>query len=1082
MKKNVSFILLLLLATVNLLSNETVNYAPLSNEKSFFNSRKKLDNYLQNYDSMPKGWKQYKRAESFWQNKLLPNGEQVSPKFLLNELYKVLDENNINPKNIKKNTDVFLEDTEQKWEAVGPFYPPSNFGLGRVDCIAVDPENDSIIFVGAGSGGIWRSKNRGETWEVIPFTDILSTGIMYIEFAPSNPNIMYATSGDHHFGVIFKSYSLGVLKSVDRGETWSIISETLDFADSITYSKLLIHPENPDIVYVGTTKSILKTTDGGETWSPIIEGHYFRHLKFKPDNPNVIYAATMMDWNTGGAKIFMTVDAGETWEVIKEMPEVRRIELATTPANPELLYALTGYYHTLGGMEGLYIARNNGSDWDTIMNRNYRDSNENYHDFVSRQSFFNLTIGVSPTDENFIIKGGVYLGFSTDGGKTWTSKLSSHVDHHDIQFVDSLIFVANDGGINIISYDGLYNNTENWQDISDSLNITQYYRIGAHPYTDKMLLAGSQDNGTHLLRDGKWIHYSGGDGMECQFNPIRPREIKTTAQSGAGLNLSGLDRSGWITNFVISPLTPDTTLVIGSNVWAQYWKDYKYVDENDEEKIKKILKNKRISNFPNTDFPNELRAIAISKTDKNYIYASSVYRLFYTNDYGENWKEIYNSLPTVSYITVSDEDPELFWTAHSGHFAGEKVSEWQDGIRKNISYNLPNVSINTVAYFPKEKTLFAGTDIGIFKLENGSQEWKYFNDGMPFVCVMELEYVPRTGYLYAAGWGRGVWKIQLEETNVIEPQISMYGKHTVCINELPITIYNIDKQDGYEYFWCDGTVADSLEITQAGRYYLIGISPEGHSEISNIFHLKTVRVGLTSVGFWGRNPACVGDSVRYMLWRIIEKDASVTSEFEWSNGSRDSIAYFKSDEEGFLEVAITVTNSLGCSEKFIIDTAYFVALPKVPQIIREKNFLICVDSALNYQWKIDGEYLEISEENFIEIRKAGIYQVIVRDENYCVQISEPFLIEIPETADLIKTILYPNPNSGKFYLELFCDGIAEVELKLFDNSGRLANDFSFTVDNFYFAEFDFSNYFAGAYYFELRSGDFKKTISFVIQR
>jgi photosystem II stability/assembly factor-like uncharacterized protein len=1067
-------------------------------DNSFLHSKNKLDRYLQTYDTLPKGWKQYKRAEAFWQNRLMPNGEPVSPKYLLNELNKALKENSLeyhhevqSQKVIEQVQNSQSADTVKNWTAVGPFSPPSRFGIGRVDCVTVDPENDSIIWVGAASGGIWRSKDRGENWEVIPFTDILSTGIMYIEFAPSNPNIMYATSGDHHNGVLFKSYSLGVLKSVDRGETWKIMSETLDFADSISYSNLLIHPENADIVYVGTTRSILKTTDGGETWSPIIEGHYFRHLKFKPDNPNVIYASTMLDWSQGGAKIFITVDAGQTWEMIKDMPEVRRIELATTPANPELLYVLTGYYHTHGGMEGLYIAKKNDLDgsfeWDTIMNRNNRDSNENYRDFVASQSFFNLTIAVSPTDENFIIKGGVFLGFSTDRGKTWTAKTSSHVDHHEIKFVDSIIYVGNDGGINKISYQGLYEDTEKWQDISDGLSITQYYRMGAHPYSDKLLLAGCQDNGTHLLRDGKWHHYSGGDGMECQFNPQKPRTIKTTAQRGMGLGLSGLDNTAWITTFIINPLTADTTLVCGTNVWAQYWEDMQVtdtffvydidgviIDTVYRDTVKSMLINNKLSDFPNTDFPNELRAIAISTVDKNYIYASSVYRLFYTDDYGENWKEIYNELPTVSYITVSDEDPELFWTAHSGHFAGEKVSEFQNGIRKNISYNLPNVSINTVAYYPTEKTLFAGTDMGVFKLEHNSQEWKLFNDGMPLVCVMELEYVPRTGYLYAASWGRGVWKMQLEEHNVIEPQISLHGENWICEYDFPITVYNIDKQEGYEYFWCDGSTADSLQIDWAGHYYLIGISPEGHSEVSNILTVKVNQLFFNHkvALLMNRNPACIGDTVKYRIHPNFSQ-----YDIEWSNGSKDSIAYFT--EEG--EVYVNIIEG-DCYHKRIIDTVRFVSNPQTPKIERHKNFLICVDSAFRYQWKIDDEYTEITNTNFIEIKKAGVYQAIVRNETHCSAISEAFLIEAPnsENNERIKTKLYPNPNSGIFNLELFSEGVEEVELKLYDNAGRLASDYSLSFENYYYLEFDFSNYFSGSYYFELTTKDYKRIIPFVV--
>ena len=1083
MKKNITqyiitiFIAALTVKAINCDASTTNNSNPINktmlyDANSFMFQKNQLDNYMKTYDTLPKGWKQYFRAQAFWQRHLMPDGGLVTPKLLVNELQKVLNENQTKQ---KKQTEKLL--AENKWEALGPFTPPSRFGNGRVNCVTVDIENDSIIWIGSASGGIWRSKDKGQNWEVIPFTDMLSTGVTDIAISPSNPNIMYATTGEHHAGVLYKSFSLGVLKSVDRGNSWEILSKTLDFADSIAYSRLLIHPNNPNIVYVGTTQSILKTTDGGNSWTPIIEGHYFRDLEFKPNNPNVIYATTMLPWSVGGSKLFMSVDAGENWEMMKEFPEARRMEMTVTPASPESLYLLTGYYHTHSGLEGLYIARKNCTEWDTIMNRS---TQTNFRDFVYSQAFYNLTVGVSPSDTNLILIGGVYLGYSTDGGKTWTQKTSTHVDHHAIIFVDSLIYCANDGGLNVISQQGLQRRTENWRDLSDGLSITQYYRIGVHPYTTKLLLAGSQDNGTHLYNEGNWRHYSGGDGMECQFNPKRPREIKTTTQR-AGAAMVG-ERSGWVTLFVISPLTPDTTLIGAANIWAQY-------DVYDEEKEEYVVFNEKLSDFPDADFPNEIIAIAISPTDKNYIYASTFYRLFYTNDYGKNWQEVYNSLPTVSYIAVSDTDPELFWASHSGHFAGEKISEFRNGIRKNISYNLPNISINTIVYYPTAKTLFIGTDFGVFKLEDNSQEWQLFNDGMPNVCISELEYVPTTGYLYAASWGRGVWKIKLEENNVIEPKISVSGRYVVCEYDLPFSVYNVEKQDGYRYFWCNGSTDDSLQINSAGQYYLVGISPAGHSEISQILTVEVARLHLQSHTVMilppldQRNPACIGDTLVYVMYAFMLDSAFAPYSFEWSNGSRDNAVRFTDSAE----VSITFTNAFGCFSTYIVDTARFASYLPTPQIRRYKNLLICEDSAYNYQWKIDGHYTNIMT-NFIEVKSAGIYEVIVRNEHYCATVSEEFLIEMPddEASKLIQARISPNPNPGKFNLELLYSGVDDVaediKLRFFDSNGRLLAGYSVLLNGYYYDEFDFSNYAIGAYFLELTVKNYSRTISFIIEK
>lgn len=1066
MKTNIFFyIILVLLCFVSskkiFCQTETDN-PNKNNEPTFWEIKEKIDNYLDTYKILPKGWKQYKRAEAFWQNRLLPDGKMTSAKFLLNELNSFLASE-------KQNNNNYFA-ANKPWTAVGPFVPPSKYGNGKINCITIDPQNDSIIWIGAVSGGIWRSTDKGNSWNVIPFTDMLSNGIMDIAIAPSDPNIMYATSGDAYWTNLFKSYSLGVLKSTNRGKTWEMMTQPLDFADSLSFYKILVHPQNPDIVYASTNRSILKTVDGGKKWETILSGYYFRDMKFKPNNPDIIYASSMCNWSVGGASIYMSENAGKNWEIIKTYNDARRIELAVTPAKPDLLYALTGYYFTYGGMEGLYVYKTNENIWNTILNRN--NQTPNYQDFVFAQSFHNLAIGVSPTDENFIFIGGVYLGYTTDGGKTWIKKESSHCDNHIILFHDSTIYCANDGGINKTSYNEMYNkdNNSKWIDISNTLNITQYYRLGAHPYTDKLLLAGCQDNGTHLLSDGNWYHYSGGDGMECQFNPKYPQKIKTTSQRGGGLNVE--DNFAWVTTFIINPLTPDTTLICGKNVWVQSYKDTNVI-------------NTCISNFIETDFPNELRTIAISQKDKNYIYTASVYRLYYTKDYGTNWEEIYNSKATVTSITVSPDNPELFWTTHAGHFIGEKVSEFRNGERKNISYNLPNVSINCAAYHIKEKILFIGTDIGVFKLENGSEKWELFNDNMPYLCVNELEYVPTTGYLYAATWGRGVWKVRLENCDAIAPTINRAGQITICRQDLPIIIYKTSKQDGYKYFWCNGVETDTLTINETGKYYLIGVSPEGCSEVSEIFDVKVIDIppDQYKITLLNHNPACIGDTVKYKLWQIKYTDETYTPyTYVWSNGCNDTIVNITEPTD----LSITVTNSIGCSQTFFVDTVKFLAPPPIPKITKYSNLLVCHDSAYTYKWLFNGELINNDGKNFVAINYPGNYQVgIKREDIPCFSFSDVFEIKMPdtETDRILKANITPNPNTGEFNLEVFYEGDKEIlEINLYDSNGGRINNKKIKINKYSDEKFDLSNYASGKYFFELKIKDYKRIISFIIDR
>ena len=1060
----------------------------------FYKHKEAMNNAFRQFDTLPKGWKQLERSAAFWQRHLNENGEMTSPKYLYTEAKTFLDKQLETPKDVIPNLfrypltknkenlkqvqdDNFLE--AKKWELLGPEISLLDYGNGKVNCVYASPVNCSLLFLGSASGGLWRSTNAGDSWEVIEWTDFISNGIMDIAISPSNPNIMYATSGDPYGVGLFKSYSLGVLKSVDGGQVWNLLMPTLDFADSLAFFEILVHPENPDIVITTTNRNILKSTDGGITWREVLSDGYFRDMKFMPSNPDVIYATTMTGYEIGGAKIFMSKDCGESWEEVAEFPFGRRIEVDVTPQNPYSLYALVGSYTTRNGAEGLYKFNFSTAipTIDTIFNIN--DTTEdgkrkpnNATNYITAQSFHNLTIGVSPLDSNFIIIAGVYCGMTTDGGKTWKSVGTGHPDHHDIKFIDSFIYVCQDGGIDKIGYNEfLDQSNKKIKDCSKGLAITQYYRVGAHSFVPKRVMGGSQDNGTHLLNNEQWSHIGGGDGMTCQFHPLNPDRQYTSSQRGTwGIN----EKFPWITTFKYTNHSVDTFLIIGENVYDVCYK-YDMIDG--------VMKWERYTNKLSDFGPWEwespdTRALSYSQTDRNYLYAARGGELYITDNYGQSWKDIINTTAPISCIYVSEDNPDVFWFSCMGNVKNEKVYFYENGTITNLSYNLPNIAVNSVAFYPLDSALFIGTDMGVMCLKNGSEEWELFSDGMPFASVMDLQYVKQTGLLYAATWGRGMWCLKLNDCYTEPPILNFLKDTIICTNTFPIIAYLKNKEKGSKYIWNNGWTEDVLLINTYGEYCLYKESPDGCGSASIKITVARKYEGSNVARLLTRNPACEGDTIKY----VVNKN-SFPYLFEWSDGTiSDTIKLTKPTE---LYITFDAPNH-PCINTFFVDSVRFVKpLNTTPHITQIGSVLVCEEVANSYEWFIDGISQGIDSKNYIFIERPGKYELVIRDKNYCASMAQAVIIYPPiNTNSIVQANIHPNPSSDKVIIELFYDGNDIADINFYDANGGFIDSYDDGVRlNRYFCdEVDFSAMSSGVYYIVVKIKDYQKSFRVIIER
>ena len=750
MKKSAILFLFLLSVIVCLGQTWEENTYQENLNATFFDLKESFDNYRKKIPyTKGNGYKPYARTIDFLESRVDENGK-FYPNSLWDEWGKI--------KNHKNSA------SSSNWTPLGPFDVPiiqsnnKKRGNGRVNCIEFHPTNPDIFWVGTPGGGLWKTTDGGSTW--ITNTDNLPVlGVSDIIIDPTNTDIMYMATGDADGG---DTYSIGVLKSIDGGLNWDTTGLSYSVNQGIEISKLEMNPNNTDSIFAATGDNIFVTADGGISWVPVGPNGRWRDIHYKPENTNVLYATKQ---TSGTSNVYRSLDAGATWQVCDNGVAgggKRRPLIAVTPANTEVVYSL--FSDAVWGFHGLYKSSDCGDNWvlqsDTpnILGRDIDGTS------IGGQSWYDMSLSVSTTNENHIIVGGINLWESTDGGITWDISASSgngsnysymHVDQHAAEFnpINNIAYVGNDGGI--YKYFNLLNS---WIDISDGLEISQFYKIGLSKNNDYTLVVGAQDNGTERLTGTTWDAIRGSDGMECIIDEYDDDIIYSTSQYG-GLRVTyngGVDwdnvkpvsyDGSWVTPYKMHPLD-NNVIVAGYNV---------------------VYKSNTATASWDSISPTygQLKTIALSPSDLNYIYAATYSGIWVTKDDGQSWDYIGNGLPSgnISDITVSNTNPDRVFVTMSSFNNNEKVYESTDAGTTWINISgtkLPNLPVNCILFQSYSKDdLYIGTDIGVYHKDSTMNEWQIYSTGLPFVSVRELEIQYNVGKLRAATFGRGVWESDL---------------------------------------------------------------------------------------------------------------------------------------------------------------------------------------------------------------------------------------------------------------------------------------------------------------------------------
>ena len=600
---------------------------------------------------------------------------------------------------------------------------------GRLTSIAVADDNGRrTIYVGAASGGVWKSEDRGDTWRPI-FEREATASIGDVAVAPSDHSIVWVGTGEDN---LFRAgiAGTGIYKSIDAGKTWRHMGLT----DSGTIGRVLVHPTNPDIVYVAASghewtpnemRGVYKTTDGGRTWTRI----FYRSpntdavdLAMDPSDPDTLYAAMWQrarrkwsdprvepGYNEGG--LWKTTDAGKIWTPINDgltPGEFRgRVGVDIARSNPNVVYAIIDSYDTgrpakpneldayrrplppgsniIKGLE-VFRSDNKGQSWRKVSGQTPQSALD-MMDLGATYNWVFTQIRVDTKDENTVYVLALGVSVSHDGGATFTRYQGGGGDNHRM-WIDpddpKITYVAADSGF-LMTLDGGATRPKS----ASGINATQFYNVEVDNQTPFYIYGSVQDIGSRRVsldlskgRDSlkplNWQGAPGGEGSNQAIDPTDPNIVYS---------------HGYYGDFTRTDLTPQPAAAAAAPA------------RGGGRGRSGASKNIRPQIWPGEPV---LRAqwmapIIVSQFDHNTIYAGYQY-VYRSHDRGDTWERISGDL--------TDNNPA------------------QMGINP---FAIPYQTITQIAESPRKAgLLYVGTDDGhVHMTVNDGKTWTELTKNVP---------------------------------------------------------------------------------------------------------------------------------------------------------------------------------------------------------------------------------------------------------------------------------------------------------------------------------------------------------------
>jgi photosystem II stability/assembly factor-like uncharacterized protein len=761
---------------------------------------------------------------------------------------------------------------------------PRNIGpagmSGRIAAVEVLPSDPNVIWVGAATGGVWKSENGGTTFAPV-FDGERVNGVGAIAIDPNARDVVWVGTGEgnprNSAGV-----GAGLYKTVDGGRSWRLMG--LEGSERI--HRIIVHPYDSDVVWVGAMgpawsdgqeRGVYKTTDGGATWRRVLwanERTGVSDLVIDPSNPMKLFAGMWEfrrePWffTSGGpgSGLHVSHDGGETWQRYGEsegMPpgDLGRIGLAIAPSDPSVVYALVEADQSV-----LLRSDDGGRTWRTV----------NADAGVASRPFYYTDLYVDPANENRLYNLASRMQISVDGGRTFSTMPSDvHPDFHAM-WIDPAdgrhLLVGTDGGV-WVSLD----RAATWR-LLDNLPVGQFYHVSVDDAVPFNVYGGMQDNGSWRgpsdlwevggIRSYHWEEIAFGDGFNALIDPRDPSYGYAMSQGG---NLVRFDlRNGERKS--IRPWAPDTTELRFNwnaaialdpfDVGTIYYGSQFVHKSPDRGHSWQIISQDLTSNDPDKQRQREsggltidnsgaenhttLVTIAPSPVQRDAIWTGSDDgRVHLARAGGGEWEDVTGRIRGVPeatwapHVEASKHDSATAYVVFDDHRRGNWETylyrtenwgrDWENvGRRRGIDGFLNTVEEDPVT----PNLLFAGGELGLFVSLDRGERWFKWTNAFPTVPVRSLVVHPRDRDLVIGTHGRALWI--LDDIRPLEALAQNPGLQAEAVHlfEAPVAyVRNAAAVDGY-HFAGDAPFRGETRMPGALLTWWVGVADAGSAEVA----------------------------------------------------------------------------------------------------------------------------------------------------------------------------------------------------------------------------------------------------------